>query len=659
MNHRLAGTLAGKREFFMQRHLKNTARISIAAAAVLSTFNTYAAEETRAPEVIVTATRTPTRVNELLSDVSLVSRDDIEHSPATSLTELLTTIPGVTVTSTGGRGANTSMFIRGANANHSVVLVDGQRISSATTGTTSFEHIPLEQIDHIEVLRGPASSLYGADAIGGVIQIFTKKGDAGKPAPSVSFGAGSYGTTTGSLSYGGTAGDTRFNLSGGWESAHGPSSAKAPSGTFTDIFNADKDPYNNTNIAAHVTQRLAPGTEIGGDYLEANAAKHFDSTNCDAFFTTCTPNFDNRQHQKLRSYSAFASNQFAADWKSSLRIGRSDDQTKSWLIDPVAALVTIDHFDTAQTQFNWQNDFTTRYGRVMAAAEWRKDEVDTSKALVVNSRTTKALVLGYQGRFGAHDLQASARVDDIEGIDTARSGSLAYGYHFDSGLSAHASMGRAFHAPTFNDLYWPVDPINFYQGNPNLRPERGFNREIGLRYDTAFTTTSLTFFHNKVSDLMDYVPSFVAPFTGQYQNLNSATLRGASFSYILCKEEWTLRSNYDFLSARDDATGRFLQRRVPHTGLVEVRRQFGQFDLGAQATYTGDRFNNNTNTQTLSSYSLVNLDVKYRLTQEWEVGAKLGNLFDRDYVVVRESFSGNDYSTPGRTVFLNLRYQPK
>ena len=643
----------------MQYHLKTTALLATAAAAMLSVLNVQAADEVRAPEVVVTATRTPTRVNELLSDVSVITRDDIDHSPATSLPELLTTIPGVSMTTTGGRGATTSMFIRGANSNHSLVLVDGQRISSATVGTTSFEHIPLEQIDHIEVLRGPASSLYGADAIGGVIQIFTRKGDAGKPAPSFSFGAGSYGTTTGSVSYGGNSGDTRFNIGGGWERAHGPSSVKAPTGSFTDIFNPDKDPYNNTNVAAHVMQRIAPGVEIGGDYLETSIVKHSDATNCDPFFTVCTANFDNRLHQTLRSYSAFTTNQLTDDWKSSLRIGRSDDQMRNWSLDPVAALVTIDHFDTAQNQFNWQNDFATRYGRVMAAAEWRKEEVDTSKALVANSRTTKALVVGYQGRFGQHDLQASARIDDIERIGTAKSGSLAYGYHFDNGLSAHASMGRAFHAPTFNDLYWPVDPINFFQGNPNLRPERAFNREIGLRYDTTYTTTNLTFFYNKVTDLLNYVPSFVAPFTGQDENLNGATLRGASLNHTLRIEDWTLRANYDFLSARDDASGHFLQRRVPHGGLLEVRREFNQFDLGAQVTYVGNRFNDNANTQTLGSYSLLNLDAQYRLTPEWALQGKVGNLLDTHYVVLKDQFSLNEYSTPGRTLFMNVRYQPK
>lgn len=638
----------------MQRHFK----IAAIAAAVLSTFNVYAADEARAPEVVVTATRTPTRVSELLSDVSVITRDDIDHSPATSLSELLTTIPGVSITTTGGRGATTSMFIRGTNATHSIVLIDGQRISSSTTGTTSFEHIPLEQIDHIEVLRGPASSLYGADAIGGVIQIFTKKGAIAKPAPVFSFGVGSYGTTTGSVSYGGTSGDTRFNLSSGWESAHGPSSTKpAPVANLYDSFNPDKDPYSNTNVAAHVSQLVSPGTEIGGDYIEASTLKHFDAVSCDpSGFILCTPNFDSQQHQTLRSYSAFASNQLTSDWKSSLRIGRSDDKTKSWSLEPISSAVTIDHFNTGQNQFDWQNDFSTGIGRLMAAFEWRKEEVETSKALLVNSRTTNAVVAGYQGQFGHHDFQASARIDNIEGIGIARSGSIAYGYRFDNGFSTHASTGRAFHAPNFNELYWPFDPANFFQGNPNLRPERAFNREIGLRYDTLYSTTNVTFFQNNVTDLINYVLLAVPPF-GQNENVSSATLRGVSFNYTLCIEDWIGRANYDFLSARDDSTGLFLQRRVPHSGLVEVRRQFAQFDLGAQVTYAGDRFNDNANTQTLGSYSLLNLDANYRLTPEWGLQGKVGNLLDTHYVVLNNGV--NDYTTPGRTFFLNVRYQPK
>lgn len=643
-------------------HPKNT-RPPVAAivTSLLTAFisSTACATDTELGQVVVTATRTATRASEVLSDISTVEREEIERAGQNTLTELLSTLPGVQMTSNGGRGSSGSFSIRGSNTNQVLVLIDGQRLSSATTGATALEHIPLEQVERIEVLRGPASALYGADALGGVIQIFTRAGE-GKPAPSLSLGVGRYGTSIGSLAYGGRSGDTRFNVQAGWESSSGFSSIKEAKGGTYDMFNEDRDPYRNLNFSGRLAQRVSSDLEIGADLMRIEAEKHFDSTNCDDFGTVCTANFDNRQRQNLASYATYANYQVLPNWKTSLRLGQSQDKTTNWRFDPSNSLATEQRYNTTQNQMGWQNDFSTAIGKLMAALEWREAKVESTQTFVYNTQKTRALILGYQGWLGAHSLQASARTDNIERMGTHSTGSLAYGYRLTDAWTARAGVGTAFHAPTFNDLYWPLDLVNFFQGNPNLKPERARTREIGLAYDRAGVTAGITAYQNKVADLLDYVAGVAPTWIGTYGNVNNATLQGASLHYARHSSDWDMRFAYDVLSARDDLTQRTLQRRAPRTAFAELTRHIGQYDVGAKVQAVGRRFNDNANKQSLGGYAVVDLDASYRIGAGWTALAKLSNLFGKDYTLVRSTMAPyNDYAVAGRGLFLGVRYTPK
>jgi vitamin B12 transporter len=270
------------------------------------------------------------------------------------------------------------------------------------------------------------------------------------------------------------------------------------------------------------------------------------------------------------------------------------------------------------------------------------------------------MLLGYQGNFGDHSLQASARVDDIERLGSHNNGSLAYGYHVNDALIARFAVGTAYHAPTFNDLYWPLDLVNFFQGNPNLKPEKSKNKELGLSYERVGTVASMTLYHNKVVDLIDYAPGVAPSYIGTMANVNSATLKGASLSFSHRMGRWEFRSNIDILSAKDDATGKTLQRRAKQTGVVEVRNHQENFSLGAQLQGVSRRYNNSANTQKLGGYGLLNLDAEYHLERDWSLFARINNLLDKEYTLVRSTLSPyNDYATPRRNLFIGIRYQPK
>lgn len=609
--------------------------------------------------ILVTATRSATRSDAVLSDVTIITEEEIRESHQTSLPELLGTQPGVQFRSNGGPGASGSLFIRGTNSEHSLILVDGQRISSATLGTTAIEHIPLSAVERIEIVRGPASSLYGADAIGGVIQIFTRRGH-GAPAPYFSLSYGRYNTTDISGGYGGQIGDTRFDINAGVADSNAFSTYRNPVGGLFDPYNPDKDAYRNVNLNAHLSHRVTDQLEVGAQLFHVNAKKQFDSSNCDVFFSTCTSSYDNRSRQVLDAYSAYLRVKPLAQWTSELKLGQSQDRLKSWRLDPSIPEEFIDRFTTTQDQAVWENQIALgQWGKVFAAYDWRNERVDSTQPFTINSRRQNAVVGGYQGWYGAHSIQLSVRRDDISGFEPRTSTSLAYGYEILNGLRARVSAGRAFHVPTFNQLYWPADPINFFQGNSNLKVERAFNREAGLAYEKGGTQAGLTYFHNQVTDLLNYVPAFTFPFLGQYENIGKATLKGVSTFATQKMNNWTFRGSYDYLDAKNDQSGLALQRRVPHSGSVSVDYRQGIWNGGVQVLAYSAHYNDSANTQRLGAYSLTNVYASRTLEGAWSVFGRINNLFDRKYTEARDPFNGNDYTTPGISLFVGIRYSPK
>jgi vitamin B12 transporter len=599
--------------------------------------------------VVVTATRTPERASALTSDISVITREQIERAPQSSLAELLQAQPGLQVSTNGGIGTPTSVSIRGGSSQQTLVLIDGERLSSSTVGTTALENIPLNQIERIEILRGPASSLYGADAVAGVIQIFTRKGE-GAPHLTIEAGAGSYRTAVGSLDYGGRIGGTRFNVNLGYTGS-GSFSATKP-GTYG--YNPDRDPYLDRNLSAQVSHRFGADHELGARLFYSRGTTHFDAANCDPTYTVCTNNFDNYQKQTLSSTSIYTRDRLAPNWTSELRLGRSEDNMTGYYLDPVADSVGGQGFRTTQNQYIWQNDIALASGKLMLAAERRVEMVNSNAvAYTVGERSTNALVGGYQLWLGAHTLQLSARRDDNSQFGSHSTGSLGYGYQFNPAWRATASVGTAFRAPTFNDLYWPVDFSSYYVGNPNLRPERARNRDVGLVYETAAQRFSLTAYENRVSDLITFGNAPTPAFFVTTVNVGTAVLKGATASYDGRFGSWKLRASYDVLSAKDADTGNYLIRRAKDSGSVELRYGSGRWDSGAQLVASGPRWVDAANTQQTGGFGLVNLDTRYALDRAWSMIARVNNLFDKKYELVQ------GFNTPGASLFVGVRYSAK
>ncbi len=573
--------------------------------------------------IVVTATRQAMRSNELLSDVSVITREDIDKAGQTTVEQLLASRPGIEYASNGGPGTTSSVFIRGASSKHTIVLIDGQRVGSASSGDVAFSRIPLSQVDRIEILRGPASSLYGSDAIGGVIQIFTRRGD-GPLRLNAHAGYGTYGTAETGVGFSGGNEAISYSLQAGHYKTEGFNAISNPAKS---SYNPDRDGYRNTNFSGSFAVRPAQGHEIGLNFLHSSGVSKYDSTPKARDFAN---------DQDLSAYSLYMRNRLGGSWTSTLRLGRSKDDSTNLRND-----VSTSIFRTDQDQAIWQNDIKLPVGRAMLAAEYLRQKLTGTTAYVVTERSIRSLLAGWNGNLGDHRLQFNLRRDDNSQFGGKTTGFAAYGYQFNMDWRAHISYGTAFRAPSFNELYYP--DTGFGGGNPNLKPEYARNREIGVDWERGSHRFYAVYFHNKVSDLIAGWPPV---------NVSNATLSGTSLGYEGGFSDWQFGISADFQKPRDDDTGKRLARRADEQMKTRLSRAYGNWNFGGEWLLVGKRYEDAANTQKLGGYGLVNLFADYRIERDWVVFARGNNIFNKNYELAL------DFATPRASVFVGVRYAP-
>lgn len=609
----------------------------VSSSLVGLTFATTAlAEETLdLNDVIVTASRVPQTRESVIADVSVINADEIQRGGQTSLVELLQLQPGIEITTNGGAGKTAGIFMRGTNSGHVVVLVDGMRISSATLGTTTFENLPIAQIEKIEILRGPATSLYGQDAIGGVIQIFTKKGE-GKPKFYGSLGYGAYDTKIAEGGVSGQISDTKFALNLSASNTDGFSAIDTNNKNFN-----DDDGYRNVAINASITQKLAEGHEMGIQMFNSDGHTKFDNS-----FNL--GNFSSNADIKQQSLALFSKNKFTSIWLSNLKVGFSKDEVRSSdEIDPFVNPFNPTKFNTEQTQINWQNDLSLTVGTLTLMYDRLEEDVKSTTIYDKTNRINEGYVASYIADIGAHSVQLSYRDDHNSQFGTNHTGGIGYGYAFNSNWRATASYGSAFKAPTFNDLYFP----GF--NNPKLQPEKSDNVEASLRYQDNDTNLSATIYENRVRNLIAFD---FATFT--IENLNKAVIQGLTLAGGQRWGNFQLNANADIQSPRDDKTDNLLARRANRHGSLNLSYAWGNWRFGAETIASSERYNNLANTVRLDGYALFNLTTTYKVNQDWSVQARANNILDKNYVLAVDGNNIN-YNTPGANLFVNVRYQPQ
>ncbi len=617
--------------------IKQTAMLVSLACAAGAAAAQSATPQFQAEEVVVTATRQPQAVSKTLSDVSVITREDIDSSSVSTLPQLLARQPGLEVVSNGGVGSQSSVFIRGAESKHTVVLIDGVRIVSATAGTTALENIPLAMVDRVEILRGNGSSLYGADAIGGVIQIFTRQG-GGKPRVNFNIGAGDHGMVKVGGGVDGKVDNTAFSLQLSQQNTDGIS-ATNKNNTYS--YNPDRDGNRNLAYTANLTQTLAAGHD-----LSFRAFQSFGRVGYDASSTVLG---EDLQRTRQTGLALESKNAFTSDWTSTLRYSRSADRQETWTGGNMVKRNSL--FETSQNDWLWQNDVKTAIGSFLLGADYTQQRVDTQSTLTTTERHNTAFFAGYTGEFGANLLQANLRHDQDEQFGGKTTGLVGYGYRLTDTLTARASFGTAYKAPTFNDLYYPDD--GYYSGNPNLKPETSRNSEVALSYHAGATKASVTAFHNSVDNLITYVSDPVT-YHGTMMNVNQATITGVTLAASSSWGNWDLSGSATYQDPLDDTNHKQLQRRARAFGQLAASYDWGKLTTGIEWSASAKRRDVNYSIGQdiwLGGYSLTNLYANYRIDKNWSANARITNLFERQYT------TAYGYNTQGLGGFIGVNYQ--
>ncbi|TBR35946.1 MULTISPECIES: TonB-dependent receptor domain-containing protein [Dyella] len=619
---------------------------TLLATALLSCISlAHAADQ--APQdlapVVVTATRVATPMDETLAPVTVITREDIERLQPASVQDLLMGLPGVTMTNAGGFGQQTSLFMRGTNSSHTLLLVDGVRIGTVGAGIPAYEQLPVDQIDRIEIVRGPRSSLYGSDAIGGVIQIFTRHGQKGdSPTPSFSITGGSHRYTDGQAGISGGTEHGWYNASVGGQYTRGINSCRAAAlnvgGCFTN--EPDDDGYRTYFGSLGGGYRWDNGTELTANLLKSKGDIEYDGD---------FQNDTRRSQQVAGARLGFGVMDF---WKMSLSVGQNIDRADNYLdrADLGADMVREGYLYSRRNQASWQNDFTLAPGQTLSAGvDYQQEHLQSDTDYLSTTRNNTGVFGFYQGLFGAHELQLSARHDHNGQFGNHNTGAAAYGYTLGNGIKLTASYGTSFHAPTFNDLYFPPF-FGFPTANPDLKPEKARTTELGVSGKPGIWNWAVNAYDTRINDLIELDENYVPA------NTSKARIRGIEGQLGADVDGWHLRGYLTYQRPKNDGNGvnhdNLLARRPERIARFDIDRDVGAFSVGTSLTAQSYRYDDAANLNRLGGYGTVDLRATWNFLPGWSVQARVANVFDHTYETARF------YNQLGRTAYLTLRYSP-
>ncbi|MCL2020546.1 MAG: TonB-dependent receptor [Betaproteobacteria bacterium] len=611
--------------------------------------------------VVVTATRQEMRVSEALADVTVIDREEIERAGQETVIELLSRQPGVQTIQQGGSGTASSIYLRGANYNQTKVLIDGIEINSLDGSGSILRFVPLADVERIEILRGPASSLYGANTIGGVIQIITRRAQSGFRGDAF-VGYGSHNTGRINASVSGGNEKWRFRAEGNHFETDGISARR--DGINKD---ADKDFFRNTGGAAALSFLPAKGHEFGISYRNNRGVAHYDGGPQDwSKLTPSDGDYDYRERFDIGQWRIFARNRIMDSWESELSYAEAEDKRddyNTWNVPTGGVTRTR----TKNRQWTWQNNVDLPLGRALLAVEHLKQTTGprtdpTAWEPVLYDRDPKfhntSALAGWTANYGYHLWQLNIRRDRHSEFGGKTTFGMSYGHLLTETLRAHIGYGTAFRAPTIVDLYRPG-----WGGNPELKPEEAKNAEAGLTWEQGAHLISATYYHNRVKDLIIWQP---APYPyGRNENVGKALLEGVTLNWQSTFGAWRMNVGYDWLNAQNrskdpvDGTGyERLGRRARDKATFGVNYVQGNLNAGIEQIIVGRRYDGNykknaADKEELGGFGLTNLTVGYALTPELRLEARLNNLFDKKYEMARY------YSTHGFNAFIGLRYSPR
>ncbi len=615
--------------------------ISPLCLCLLAAFAASASAQTTLHPVVVSGSREPQPLDLVTADVVVIDAERIRNSTADSVEDLLRREAGMQLARNGGPGKSSGTFIRGASSNSVVVLIDGVRIGSATLGQAEFEGIALAQIDHIEVLRGPGSSLYGADALGGVVQIFTKRGE-GAARITANGAVGSYRSYEVGVGVSGAQQGFDYTVSLGRDGSRGISTLK-PGDQFGN-YNPDDDGYKRDSAVFKLGYAPAAGHRIGLSWNHSRLDSQYDGSEYLAsnnFNQDATPDF--RGLLKNDVVSLDYRGAITPAWTMSAQLAYSDD-------DLVSGGTEKSRYRTRRDQLTWQNAWTPVAGQQFVFAYEHLTEKAHGEAYLADvKRNNNALVFGYSGEFGVHVLQADIRHDSNSVYGNNTTGRLGWSMEIAKNLRVRALAGNTFRAPSFNELYYPG------YGVEGLTPERGRSVELGINWREAGSELAATVYENRVRDLINYEPDPTPPNCpgspayafGCARNIGNARMQGVTLAGSHQFGDLRIAATIDLLDAQDLDAKQRLNRRAAHQESVSADYDMGPYSFGAAVLAVGARPDGG---KQLGAYETLDLRARWRFAPQWQLEAKLMNATGRDYEPVR------DYQSLGRQAWIGVRF---
>jgi vitamin B12 transporter len=618
-------------------------RLAAAGAAVLIAMPLRAQQSAELPPTVITPSRVSQSIDDALPATSVITRGDIDRWQAVDLVSILSRETGVQFAQAGGRGAASSLFLRGSGTSQVLVLVDGVRLNAGTSGAAALGGIALDAIDRIEIVRGNLSSLYGSSAVGGVVQIFTRAGS--ERGVSVSTEAGQGRTANGRVSAGTDVGSTRLGgaLGGGTTAAFSAiNPARVVPSAFTPGANPDIDGNDYLSASLGATYREGDTLVAANGWLNRNRTE-FDST-------ADGPAATHLEESQLAAANALARTVVTPGWATQLALGASSDRSTNVVSDPLS--FNNGEFNSTNFAMTWTNEIdVTRAIRAQIGAEYLRQAGDSTSYDASFSgqpqsyaRSVSSAWMGANGNWGPHQFQLNVRHDRYSDVDSATTGLAAYGFKVNNEWRATAQLSNAFRAPSFNDLYFP------YFGNPELDPERAFSGELGLQFVGPAAMLRAAVYRTDTRDLIVYDPA-----SSRAQNIDEARVTGLELEGTWRSGAWLLGANGTVQRAVNDQTGERLLRRAPWVVNVSATLDPGIWSAGLEISVVGPRDDLDINTferVQLASYTLVRAVATWKVLPEVTLRARIENLFDAEY----ETISGYNVAPRIAMLGVDLRF---
>lgn len=613
-------------------------KLSLLTALSVTAFSGWAQDSNSEENLVVTANRFQQPVNTVLAPTDVVTKADIERWQSKTVLDVMRRLPGVDIAQNGGMGQSASLFVRGTEARHVLVLVDGIPIARpGISNNSDIDQIPVSLVQRIEYIRGPRSAVYGSGAIGGVVNIITQDGD---DRSQINAGIGS----NGYQQYDGTlrqkVGDTVFTAAGAYQTTNGFN--VQPGSSYSG--DTDRDGYRNKLFWGGIEHKFNDnfagffrgyGYSSNTDYDQGNGG--YDGGGDEH------QNYTQSWDTGLNFNSGIYSSQLLANYQ------RIKDYNYSSLAGRYQEGTTLD--DMEQRYIQWGNNVEIGHGAISAGIDWKQEKLTSygetytgAPAKDSYTRDNTGLYLTGQQQIESVTLEASGREDHDEQFGWHGTWQTAAGWEFVEGYRTTLSYGTGFLAPSLGQQFG-ADRFGI-ASNPNLKPEESKQWEAGLEGLTGPLDWRLSAYHYKIQNLIDYD-------NHSYYNVKSATIKGMEWTGSVTTGPVDHRLTLQYINPRDDETDKLLLRRAKQQVKYELSGQVYQLGWDVTYQYMGERYDYDYDSSSdvkMGGVSLWDLAASYPVTSHLTVRGRIANLFDKDYETVY------GYQTPGREYYLTGSY---